>query len=79
MELLSPFRNAIGEDVYDDLVFLCEPLPSPAPGQVTSTPASSASNALNEIQPNRQSNSGPRGSSSPSSTVPQKREFTELD
>ncbi|OJJ08835.1 hypothetical protein ASPVEDRAFT_156431 [Aspergillus versicolor CBS 583.65] len=79
MELLSPLLNAIGEDVYDGLVLLCEPLPSPAPGQVTSTLASSASNALNEIQPNRQSNSGPRGSSSPASTVPQKREFTELD
>lgn len=79
MEILSPLLNAIGEDVYDSLVSLCEPPPSPAPGQQTSTAASGASNALNEIQPNWQSNSGPRGSSSPASTVPQKREFAKLD
>ncbi|BCS25415.1 uncharacterized protein APUU_50126A [Aspergillus puulaauensis] len=81
LDILTPFTNAIGEDAYDGLMSLCEYPPSPVSGQGRpSTTIDSASNALNEIQPNRQSNAGSNGSSSsPASTVPQKREFTELD
>lgn len=81
VDAASPLSNAIGDDAFDALMSLCEYPPSPVSGQgQTTTTASRTSNAMNEIQPNRQSNTGIRGSSSsPASTVPQKREFTELD
>lgn len=81
LDIITPFTNAIGEGAYDGLMSLCEYPPSAVSGQGRpSTTIDSTSNALNEIQPNRQSNAGFHGSSSsPASTVPQKREFTELD